>query len=798
MPEAFATATFSHQTSAPAAPPPLPALDVELLGETLGFGGMGEVLRAWDPHLGRAVAVKVLQQRLSSDALPRFLEEARLTARLEHPGIVPVHGLGTLPDGRAAYMMKEIRGQTLAELTRSLQATPLRRRLEWLRRAAEAVGFAHARGVLHRDLKPSNIMVGEHGEVMVLDWGIATLLRRAEPHAEAGLIGTPAYMAPEHARGADLDARADVFALGAILLELLGGGPLWGDRPTDGILSALRAGAIPAPDARLSGAPEDLAALCRASLQATPALRPPDAAAFAVALGRWLEGEAQRERALLLVEEAGRDLAEHDEARAEEEVLRLRAARLAITLPRHLPVETRRPLWALEDEADALAAQADEAEQRALLRLDAAFQLSPGLPEAHDRLATHHRARAEAAEVRGDATAALPHLRAVSRHHRGRMQRWLDGVGALTLVTEPPGAEVQMRPYILRDRRLVPGEPVSLGPTPLRELPVPAGSALLEIHAPGRRVVPYPVLIQRDACWDGVRPGGEVPHPIYLPGPEDLGPDEIYAPAGWFRTGDPGGFKALPRRRVWLDGRIARRHHVTVAEYMRFLEDLAARQGLDAALALLPRERLERAGTDRGRGGVTLDPDGRARLVPDADGDTWDPQHPVILVGLREARAYAAWLARREGRPWRLPGEVEIEKLHRGVDGRAWPWGDRFDPSFCWMEDSFGPRRVLPTVGTRPEATSPYGIEDAVGLARYWCMERFEPLGTVAAQGEVQPEPTDSNPSDQDYYAMRGGSWVMSATSARVGMRFKNRATYRAYDIGVRVVRTWDPALRTG
>jgi serine/threonine-protein kinase len=153
--------------------------------ERIGVGGMGEVYRCADDALQRDLAIKVLRAELRGDAgaEERFLREARLTGSLQHPGIVPVHHLGRLADGRPCYTMKLVRGRTLADLLREEPAGPERlpRLLAVVERVCQAVAFAHSKGIIHRDLKPSNVMVGEFGEVQVMDWGLAKQLSHAEP-----------------------------------------------------------------------------------------------------------------------------------------------------------------------------------------------------------------------------------------------------------------------------------------------------------------------------------------------------------------------------------------------------------------------------------------------------------------------------------------------------------------------------------------------------------------------------------------------------------------------------------------
>ena len=187
----------------------------------LGRGGMGVVCLAEDRELDRLVAIKILNTPdITEDLRNRMIREAQIIARLEHPGIVPVHDVGTLPDGRIFYAMKYVRGSRLDEYAE--QGASLRDRLRKFQAVCDAVAFAHAHGVIHRDLKPQNIMIGSFGEVLVLDWGVAKI--RDSPCESLGtVIGTQHYMSPEQARGEvdQLDERADIYSLGAVLSFLL-------------------------------------------------------------------------------------------------------------------------------------------------------------------------------------------------------------------------------------------------------------------------------------------------------------------------------------------------------------------------------------------------------------------------------------------------------------------------------------------------------------------------------------------------------------------------------------------------
>jgi serine/threonine protein kinase len=214
----------------------------------LGRGGMGAVFLVEDSRLGRRVAIKVLDLPDRSGELEaRLLREARVLAQIEHPGIVPVHDVGALADGRVFYTMKYVEGRRLDEWAAT--SASLAERLRLFEKICEPVAFAHSRGVLHRDLKPPNVMVGPFGEVLVMDWGVAKIVSGAavtesisadggsaasatgasgskfETRAPAAdtahgsVLGTPGFMAPEQARGevAQLDSRADIYSLGAIL-----------------------------------------------------------------------------------------------------------------------------------------------------------------------------------------------------------------------------------------------------------------------------------------------------------------------------------------------------------------------------------------------------------------------------------------------------------------------------------------------------------------------------------------------------------------------------------------------------
>jgi tetratricopeptide (TPR) repeat protein len=276
-------------------------------------GGMGVVFAARDPTLGRDVAIKtLLLDRADAESVRRFEDEARITARLPHPAIPPVHALGTLPDGRPFLAMKLIRGHTLAELLRERPAAADLPRLVGIFEAVcQGVAFAHSQGVVHRDLKPANVMVGAFGEVQVMDWGIAKEYQTAaadgpggvsgpvgEPDqtGTCGAIGTPAYMAPEQARGEPVGPQADVFALGGILATILTGEPPYTGKDPAEVFARAASADLSGAIARLDACGAEVAAIARRCLSPDPAGRPPDAGEVAGLVAGYRAGVEERLR----------------------------------------------------------------------------------------------------------------------------------------------------------------------------------------------------------------------------------------------------------------------------------------------------------------------------------------------------------------------------------------------------------------------------------------------------------------------------------------------------------------------
>ncbi|HEY5934001.1 MAG TPA: serine/threonine-protein kinase [Kofleriaceae bacterium] len=284
------------------------------LGPLLGKGGMGEVVLAEDLRLGRSVAIKRMRQASPNDeAVQRFLREATIQARLDHPAIVPVHEVGRDAEGRPFFTMKRLAGTTLHDVMVRGDAT-LQRLLRAVVEVCQAIDLAHARKIVHRDLKPANIMLGDYGEVYVLDWGVARVLdghddRPGRDIPSLGddtltgeLLGTPGYMAPEQVLVNDVRTPADIYALGAILFEILAGETLHprGQAALVTTISPLEAS--PAKRCPARAIPPELDALCVAALARSPEARP-TARELGDRIQLYLDGDRDLDRRRVLAAE---------------------------------------------------------------------------------------------------------------------------------------------------------------------------------------------------------------------------------------------------------------------------------------------------------------------------------------------------------------------------------------------------------------------------------------------------------------------------------------------------------------
>lgn len=286
--------------------------------EVLGVGGMGEVRLCHDAIIGRDVALKTLlkERDMHPRARKRFFREARVQGQLEHPSILPLYDMGQAEDGELFFTMRRVRGHSLVEIVDGLaendptftERYSRRKLLTAFAQVCLAVDYAHSRGVIHRDLKPSNIMLGDFGEVYVLDWGVAKIqsdgskqpidLPRAERSSTGNVVGTPGYMSPEQVMGLEelQDARADVYALGVLLFEILTLRPLHQGATTKELFDATLKKEHARPSMICADVPPELDAVCVMATWTNRESRLSSARALAEAVERYLDGDRDLER----------------------------------------------------------------------------------------------------------------------------------------------------------------------------------------------------------------------------------------------------------------------------------------------------------------------------------------------------------------------------------------------------------------------------------------------------------------------------------------------------------------------
>jgi serine/threonine-protein kinase len=722
---------------------------------SIGEGGMGKVYRVLDRDLHRTVALKMVLDG-QAELERRFLEEAQVMGQLEHPNIVSVYELGVTKDRRPYYTMPLVRGKTLREILDALlrkdaavtRVYSLTRLMQVFLQTTLGVAYAHAKGVLHRDLKPSNVMLGEHGEVQILDWGLAKVIGGKELRqapdlsltAKGLVVGTPSYMSPEQVVDGDLDERSDIYALGVLLYELLTLAVPFRGNPFD-VMSAHRSQQPEPPRLRAPARkiPVPLERACLRALAKAPSERQQSARELHDEVQAWLEAEADKrkrhERAGELASE-GRALLEtyrglkREIASGDAEAERLRAS-----FHEWQSVAEKAPLYQAEDQVASTRRRLVETSSRLVMTLSGALVQDEAHPEARGALAEYYWERFLEAEEKLDADEAQYFAQLTSAFHDGKYARELAGDGSLSLDSDPPGAEVILHPLVEERLRLVPGPGRRLGATPLGPLPLAMGSYLAVLKRDGFRDVAYPIFIPRNRDWRGR---------VRLRAEEEVGTGYIHIPAGPFILGgDPEAQGwSLTRGAPELADFFIAAHPVTVGEYREFLDHLS-RNDPAQALGRAPREGAE---------GKTLWTWSASGLLTPPE--TSRANHPVVGLSWHDANAYCLWRSEKEGRPVRLPTESEWEKASRGVDGRWYPWGRRFDASLCNMRDSRREGPGIVGVEEFPTDLSIYGVRGLAGNVRDWTATR------IARDGS------------EDSVVVRGGAWNLPAVVSRAAHRF--------------------------
>lgn len=762
----------SEGITAPAARPST-QVRYDLVGE-IGRGGGGDVFEVKDNDLKRHVALKRLRkEHIDRGLLALFLQEAQLTAQLEHPNIVPVHELGCTATGEPFFTMKRVIGQTLHDVlvgvARREPAFVARfsrtRLLVVFLEITRGVAHAHARGVVHCDLKPANVLIGNHGETLVADWGLATPDRLPpEPilggaqlapvewpaeHIDMGVSGTLHAFAPEQAQHLPFDRRIDVYALGVILYELL-----TGERPFawKNLAEAAAPRSLPVPPrvrAPHKDISDELEAICLKCLQPNPNDRYGGAGALSLAIENALTGSRRRQQAQHVTSEAQAQLATMRALQTQQAAVQQEIASLLDVIKPWDGEDVKAPLWAAEQRLQQLELAVDETLASTLDCFNQALGLDPGFVQAEDALADLHLELFLEAEAHGRHRDLQFHRRLVERHHRGRHAAVLAGRGVVTLRPringiDATGARITGVVLVEQGKRIVAGDALLLPDGVVHELSVPMGSVLFTVtpppHDPPLATTTVHVYVGRSGRVD--LDVNLVPHTALVGGHAG----GVHIPAGPFLAGgDAEAQNAGPRREVVLPDFVIAKTPVTCAEYLVFLNDIA-RTDLAAARRHVPRTKPE--------GGALWEPDEHgvyALPTNDADGNPVIADAPVMGVSFFDAEAYCAWKARLDGVPWRLPTEDEWEKAARGVDGRFFPWGNGFDPTFCKMATSRPGRPQPEAVMSYPVDVSVYGVADTAGGIREWCNSYYD--------------------ATKETRTLRGGAWYFNPSFCRTAFR---------------------------
>ena len=742
----------------------------------IGAGGMATVYVARDRSLLRLVALKI-QHSEQEGGSGRFREEAQVLGQLEHPNIVPLYTLESSVDSASFSTMRYLRGSSLHDVLRWLAARDpavvaeysLTRLMQIFQQITQAVSYAHHQGVIHRDLKPANVMLGEHGEVQVVDWGIAKVRSEAgvQTDSQRGLtipgqiVGTPGYMAPEQWAGAVVDERADIYALGVILYELLTlRRPFDSENPLELCRRVLTAPPPPlraaAPDRSI---PLELEEACLLALAKNPEGRQRSVRELYRSVQAWLETETDRARRHALAEEKvaeARDrLREYQIQREAVAALELEARVVASGFKSWQSVAEKRALYEAEERVRDRRRLLIELSTDVVGVLTEALGFERENSAARELLADYYWDRLCEAEDSAQQAESEFYSQLVHRYHDGKYAKRLSGEGSLSLVSDPPGARVRIAQLHERELSLRPSAWQELAATPLEKLPLGSGSYVVELEAPGYAAVSYPVYIARSKDWD---------EHVRLYRRADLAEGFCHVPGGPFiEGGDTEGWSVTRSEPHVADFAIAR-HPVTVAEYLEFLDALAETD-LKAALARAPRRAPD------GGGFAAYEPGRGFRVASDVPDGLGEATAPVSGVSFHDAIAYCEWRSQRDGRTFRLPSAREWEKAARGVDGRWFPWGNRFDASLCNIRESRreGPRVV--SVQAFPSDVSVYGVRGMAGNMRDW-------TDTVAPH---------SAESQSALRVVRGGAWYGGRVSARCADRFWFDPNHVYFFVGFRL-----------
>ena len=714
--------------------------------EELGQGGFGTVYKALDKTLNRTVAVKVLHPNLVNDPtfLKRFRQEAQLAAQLDHANLVTVHDFGEF-EGRFYIVMNYLSGGSLKELIKKEGALGKERSLKIFEQLCEGLGYAHKRNIVHRDLKPGNILFDGEGNARISDLGFAKLLQSntsASFSTSGGMVGTPAYMAPEIWRGKPATSATDIYSLACVLVEMLTGQPLFGGESTPEImLKHFEALQLP------ESLPEEWKPVLEAALHKDQGTRTANAADFLEQI-KQAEQKANQPVKAEQKEKAANIKPEEKQMTALEaggEVLNNDSGEVHKILQRSLdslPVET-----VFESEKELKRKSEEDKKEKAeaskiLAATQSKTQVAGAIQNEAEKLKREANPVLVEVESRESKTAEEGNQASKTGSNAQNWQSTSPS-GQRTTEKQEAGAKESTKAEAEKSK-LMSG--VIIGFVSLAVI-ILAINIWIDTHTP-KVVYSSPTAT---AAAQTATSKSEFGLGSTKTRQKD-GMEQVYVPAGNFIMGSEAGdadafVEEMPERTVYLDAYWIDKYEVSNGQYQECVEN----------------------------GACTEPQYSESEIRSEYYGNSIYDDYPVNCVDWYQAKAYCEWAGGD------LPTEAQWEKAARGDHGKKYPWGNQVpDSSYANYDGNIGDTTE---VGSYEKGMSPYGAMDMAGNVWEWVNDWY------ADEYDVNDTNNPKGPSGtREKRVLRGGSWPDDDLSIRMAYRLMKEPNFWNYDLGFRCV----------